>query len=178
MILLLGMFTGRFDGIKVDYSAPHRSPGLGDQSMLKSVFRGIVVTALAVVPLVGIGVTASAATSVAKPHTATSMSKPSGPHAISSFCAFTSSQPTLSEGAMGAAVKQLQCELNWGFAFGSSDNFGNGPFGGVTVDGDFGPNTFAATRAFQREVGISIDGVVGPVTWSHLNSCVNSSGFC
>ena len=37
-----------------------------------------------------------------------------------------------------------------------------------TIDGKFGPNTKRAVVAFQNSVGIAADGVVGPVTWSHL----------
>ena len=40
----------------------------------------------------------------------------------------------------------------------------------VTVDGIFGPNTDSAVRAFQREKGLSVDGIVGPVTWRALVS--------
>ena len=38
----------------------------------------------------------------------------------------------------------------------------------VQVDGIFGPRTESAVEAFQREVGIGVDGIVGPVTWSRL----------
>jgi peptidoglycan hydrolase-like protein with peptidoglycan-binding domain len=34
----------------------------------------------------------------------------------------------------------------------------------IAVDGDFGPATEAATEAFQRSLGVSVDGVVGPET--------------
>jgi peptidoglycan hydrolase-like protein with peptidoglycan-binding domain len=38
----------------------------------------------------------------------------------------------------------------------------------VAVDGDFGPLTEGAVRAFQQEKHLAVDGVVGPITWSAL----------
>jgi peptidoglycan hydrolase-like protein with peptidoglycan-binding domain len=39
---------------------------------------------------------------------------------------------------------------------------------GLTIDGDFGPASEASVRDYQADVGIAVDGVVGPVTWSLL----------
>jgi peptidoglycan hydrolase-like protein with peptidoglycan-binding domain len=70
----------------------------------------------------------------------------------------TTSTPTLSRGATGASVKQLQQALaNAGFSPGA-------------IDGDFGAKTDAAVKAFQKAKGLGVDGVVGPKTWSALKS--------
>ncbi len=69
---------------------------------------------------------------------------------------FTST-PTLRQGARGPAVTQLQQKLR---AKGYN----------ISVDGDFGPNTAAAVRAFQQSHGLGVDGVVGPNTWAKLNA--------
>lgn len=39
---------------------------------------------------------------------------------------------------------------------------------GLSVDGDFGPNTDKAVRAFQAKHKLTVDGVVGPNTWKVL----------
>ena len=73
-----------------------------------------------------------------------------------------SSNPTLSEGDSGAAVETLQARLNvWGA----------NP--ALAVDGDFGPATLAAVKAFQTQQNLTVDGVVGPQTWAALNKDPN-----
>ena len=39
---------------------------------------------------------------------------------------------------------------------------------GLHPDGDFGPKTDAAVRAYQKSKGIAIDGIVGPQTWDMM----------
>ncbi|MFD3457404.1 peptidoglycan-binding protein [Streptomyces sp. NPDC058691] len=38
----------------------------------------------------------------------------------------------------------------------------------LAVDGDFGPGTDSAVRAFQSAHGLAVDGIVGPGTWQAL----------
>jgi peptidoglycan hydrolase-like protein with peptidoglycan-binding domain len=59
--------------------------------------------------------------------------------------------PTIQEGSEGTPVKVLQWLI-----------------GGLKVDGVFGPNTETRVLAYQRSVGLSDDGVVGPLTWGKL----------
>jgi peptidoglycan hydrolase-like protein with peptidoglycan-binding domain len=42
------------------------------------------------------------------------------------------------------------------------------------VDGAFGPLTRSAVISFQSNVGITADGIVGPVTWSKLGTSSGS----
>lgn len=61
----------------------------------------------------------------------------------------------LKRGAKGSMVEALQARLN---AHGA----------GITEDGDYGPATERAVRAFQAMMGLSVDGVVGPNTVNKL----------
>lgn len=66
------------------------------------------------------------------------------------------SLPTLRRGSDGSAVKRLQGLLH---AAGQRDS---------AIDGDFGPGTERAVKDFQRAKGLSVDGIVGPKTWTRL----------
>ncbi|MET0606497.1 MAG: peptidoglycan-binding protein [Beijerinckiaceae bacterium] len=37
------------------------------------------------------------------------------------------------------------------------------------VDGAFGPKTEQVAKDFQQSNGLAVDGVVGPITWSHVH---------
>lgn len=63
--------------------------------------------------------------------------------------------PLQQQGATGENVRTLQYLLN---ARGAS----------LTVDGNFGPLTAAAVSAFQGNVGLVADGIVGDATWGAL----------
>lgn len=66
--------------------------------------------------------------------------------------------PTIRYGSQGESVSEAQGKLNQAGA--------NPP---LAVDGIFGPLTRQAVMDFQRAQSIGIDGVVGPITWGHLD---------
>jgi peptidoglycan hydrolase-like protein with peptidoglycan-binding domain len=41
------------------------------------------------------------------------------------------------------------------------------------IDGNFGPKTEAAVKEFQQSAGLTVDGIVGPLTWGALESGYN-----
>lgn len=61
-----------------------------------------------------------------------------------------------------ARVRQIQQRLA---DLGYKNSTGTRP---LVVDGDFGPSTDAAVRAFQTAAGLTVDGIVGPNTWGAL----------
>jgi peptidoglycan hydrolase-like protein with peptidoglycan-binding domain len=62
----------------------------------------------------------------------------------------------IKNGSKGSTVKSWQTLLNfWGF------NCGN-------ADGIFGGKTEEATKKFQKEYGLEVDGVVGSATWGMM----------
>jgi peptidoglycan hydrolase-like protein with peptidoglycan-binding domain len=66
-------------------------------------------------------------------------------------------EPTLKSGSTGEAVRELQTALQ---------ETGNDP---GPIDGVFGSQTEAAVKAFQAERGITVDGIVGPITWRNID---------
>ena len=64
---------------------------------------------------------------------------------------------TISYGSRGEDVKKLQKALN-------SVGYN------LAVDGEFGPKTQSAVRAYQQKNGLAVDGIVGVNTWNSLNS--------
>jgi hypothetical protein len=66
---------------------------------------------------------------------------------------FGGTKPTVRQGSNGPPVSEVQSALNQ--AIGA----------GLTPDGNFGPLTDGAVRAFQGDRGLTIDGIVGPATW-------------
>jgi hypothetical protein len=72
----------------------------------------------------------------------------------------------VASGSHGDAVKAVQDQIH---------NRGDGHV--LAVDGIFGPDTDNAVRSFQSFLGLTVDGIVGPVTWNHLaNGYLNAPG--
>src|SRR5258707_12618118 len=66
------------------------------------------------------------------------------------------SQPTISLGAAGEAVRWLQRALR------------RTPNRGLVVDGIFGPAVNTAVKEFQQGASLVVDGIVGPLKWAAL----------
>lgn len=71
-------------------------------------------------------------------------------------------RPTIRKGSKGSVVKEMQSML---------DRLGYN-LGICGMDGDYGTATDAAVRGFQREHGLVVDGVCGPMTWDALEKAV------
>jgi peptidoglycan hydrolase-like protein with peptidoglycan-binding domain len=69
----------------------------------------------------------------------------------------------LARGSTGDAVRALQDEFRF-------RDLSGDPGRALVVDGIFGPRTAAAVRGFQQALGITVDGIVGPLTWRALVS--------
>jgi peptidoglycan hydrolase-like protein with peptidoglycan-binding domain len=69
------------------------------------------------------------------------------------------SPPTLQTGSQGPDVRRLQRILVMIKLLDFEQ-----------IDGSFGPKTAAAVRSFQEGEGLTVDGIVGPLTWAALPS--------
>lgn len=68
-------------------------------------------------------------------------------------------KPTLRRGSKGKYVTLAQTQLiNKGYSCGNTG-----------ADGDFGKNTEAAVKAFQKDHGLTVDGIIGQNTWNALD---------
>jgi peptidoglycan hydrolase-like protein with peptidoglycan-binding domain len=65
-------------------------------------------------------------------------------------------QPTISTGSTGDGVRRAQRGLR------------RTPNLGIVVDGIFGAATDSAVKQFQGGAGLTVDGIVGPLTWKAL----------
>lgn len=72
----------------------------------------------------------------------------------------TTDKPTLRKGSTGEYVTLLQTKL-------IQMGYDLSPYG---ADGKFGNKTFEAVKAFQRDHGLSVDGIVGVNTWTAIDS--------
>lgn len=75
---------------------------------------------------------------------------------------------TVKLGSQGDAVRGVQEEFQF-------RNLSGDPSKGLQIDGIFGPKTDAAVRGFQDALhqdipSVTVDGIVGPVTWRALVS--------
>jgi peptidoglycan hydrolase-like protein with peptidoglycan-binding domain len=75
---------------------------------------------------------------------------------------------TVTQGSQGDAVRGVQEEFQF-------RNLSGDPSKGLQIDGIFGAKTDAAVRSFQQALhqdilSVTIDGIVGPVTWQALVS--------
>ncbi|MFF5705680.1 peptidoglycan-binding protein [Streptomyces sp. NPDC012794] len=75
-------------------------------------------------------------------------------------CGLYNGSDLISRGDRGTKVKEAQCHLHaWRYLPESTD-----------VDGEFGPKTERAVKAFQRDRRLGVDGIVGPRTWAALRN--------
>lgn len=75
-------------------------------------------------------------------------------------------KPTLRKGSSGSYVVELQQDL-------IALHYDLSPYG---ADGKFGAKTETAVKAFQKDSGLTADGIVGPKTWDALDAAVTPGG--
>ena len=91
--------------------------------------------------------------------TSSSVSTPTPTPQVTTPSTQTQQRPTLRRGSTGNDVRELQRQLNR-----------HGARPQLVVDGNFGPLTDTAVRNFQRAQRITVDGIVGPISWGRLLS--------
>ncbi len=72
-------------------------------------------------------------------------------------------EPVVRTGSTGEAVRQLQQALK---------DLGYDP---GAVDGQFGTKTESAVKAFQRDRGLTVDGIAGEITWLNIDEADTSN---
>jgi peptidoglycan hydrolase-like protein with peptidoglycan-binding domain len=70
---------------------------------------------------------------------------------------------TVKQGSKGDAVRGVQEEIKF-------RNLSDDAADATQIDGIFGPKTDAFIRAFQDALEITVEGIVGPITWRALVS--------
>jgi len=137
---------------------PAVRPRSRDPGLRRARRPAVVLAALTALAAALLGVAPALATTgpaAARPLAATASTSTVTP-AAAPMLAVT--MPTLRLGSKGSAVRTLQSRL-------TTLHYDVGG-----VDGIFGNNTLHAVYAFQKVQRISVDGVVGPVTWGRLAS--------
>lgn len=76
----------------------------------------------------------------------------------------------ITDGDRGEAVSRLQTHLS---ELGYNDMQGRP----LMIDNDFGRSTYSAVEAFQRDHGLSVDGVAGPKTWAALRDATRTASI-
>lgn len=74
--------------------------------------------------------------------------------------------PTLRRGDKGASVKDLQAKLNR-MCF--RDAWGDT----LKTDGSYGVRTESAVKCMQRDQGLVVDGICGPITWGRIDELLD-----
>jgi len=77
--------------------------------------------------------------------------------------------PILSYGSSGSYVSFMQLALNTDYQTGK---FRNSPYNFyplLAIDGIFGYKTLNAVKDIQTRYHVTVDGIVGPVTWNLIN---------
>ncbi|MDX1926853.1 MAG: serine hydrolase [Pirellulaceae bacterium] len=86
------------------------------------------------------------------------------PSGVASVEAHAATSAEMKIGATGELVEALQRTLNARME----------PPANLSVDGDFGPATEAAVKAFQRQKQIAVSGIVDAATWNQLGTLIDA----